>query len=152
MEQLITNVLAMSWLSTPKYKQNVYNKLLVMFSETNHHGQTTIFGCDLLSDERTKTFKWTLKEFSEIMSSKLPGGIVIDEDHAMREAILEVFPDIPHCLCLWHLRLNAVQNIKNKHFWDDFNVLLYAQFTAEVFEERWNEVILKYGLADNEWV
>ncbi|XP_052111529.1 protein FAR1-RELATED SEQUENCE 5-like [Arachis duranensis] len=106
------------------YKKNVYNKPLVIFSGTNHHGQTTIFGCALLSDEKSKTFKWALKEFLEIMSGKLPGGIVTDGDRAMREAILEVFPGIPHRLCAWHLHRNA----------------------------RWNEIISKYGLAENEWV
>ncbi|KAL4316812.1 hypothetical protein AHAS_Ahas15G0322500 [Arachis hypogaea] len=133
------------------YKKNVYNKPLVIFSGTNHHGQTTIFGCALLLDERSETFKWALKEFLEIMSGKLPGGIVIDGDHAMREAILEVFSGIPHHLCAWNLHRNAVQNIKNKHFWDDFNVLLYVQFTVQIFEEIWSEIIYKYGLAENEW-
>ncbi|XP_016164976.1 protein FAR1-RELATED SEQUENCE 5-like [Arachis ipaensis] len=106
------------------YKKNVYNKPLVIFSGTNHHGQTTIFGCALLSDERSETFKWALKEFLKIMSEKLPGGVVTDGDRAMREAILEVFPCIPHCLCAWHLHRNT----------------------------RWNEIISKYGLVENEWV
>ncbi|XP_020967686.1 protein FAR1-RELATED SEQUENCE 5-like [Arachis ipaensis] len=86
----------------------------------------------LLSDERSETFKWALKVFLEIMSEKLPGGIVIDGDHAMREAILEVFPCIPHRLCAWNLHRNA--------------------FTVQIFEERWSEIISKYGLAENEWV
>ncbi|XP_020982514.1 protein FAR1-RELATED SEQUENCE 5-like [Arachis duranensis] len=106
------------------YKKNVYNKPLVIFSGTNHYGQTTIFGCALLSDEKSETFKWALKEFLEIMSGKLPEGVVTDGDRAMREAILEVFPGIPHRLCAWHLHRNA----------------------------RWNEIISKYGLAENEWV
>ncbi|KAL4397566.1 hypothetical protein AHAS_Ahas01G0204700 [Arachis hypogaea] len=89
------------------YKKNVYNKPLVIFSGTNHHGQTTIFRCALLSDERSKTFKWALKKFSKIMSGKLLGGVVIDGDRAMRDAILEVFPGIPHRLCAWHLHRNA---------------------------------------------
>ncbi|XP_020985710.1 protein FAR1-RELATED SEQUENCE 5-like [Arachis duranensis] len=134
------------------YKKNLYNKPLVIFSGTKHHGQTTIFGCALLSDERFKTFKWALKEFLEIMLRKLSGGVVTDRDRAMREAILEVFPGIPHRLCAWHLHRNAIQNIKNKHFLDDFNVLLYGQFTVQIFEERWSEIISKYGLAENEWV
>ncbi|XP_025703648.1 protein FAR1-RELATED SEQUENCE 5-like [Arachis hypogaea] len=134
------------------YKKNVYNKPLVIFSGTNHHGQTTIFGCAMLLDERSETFKWALKKFLEIMSEKPPGGVVTDGDHATREAILEVFPRIPHRLCARHLHRNAVQNIKNKHFWDDFNILLYGQCTVQIFEERWSEIISKYGLAENEWV
>ncbi|XP_015932831.1 protein FAR1-RELATED SEQUENCE 5-like [Arachis duranensis] len=70
------------------------------------------------------TYKKNEKEFLEIMSRKLPGGVVTDGDRAMREAILEVFPGIPHRLCAWHLHRNA----------------------------RWNEIISKYGLAENEWV
>ncbi|XP_016206731.1 protein FAR1-RELATED SEQUENCE 5-like [Arachis ipaensis] len=96
------------------YKKNVYNKPLVIFSGTNHHGQTTIFGCALLSDERAKTFKWALKEFLKIMARKLPGGVMTDGDRAMREAILE--------------------------------------YTVQIFEERWSEIISKYGLIENEWV
>ncbi|XP_057730029.1 protein FAR1-RELATED SEQUENCE 5-like [Arachis stenosperma] len=109
------------------YKKNVYNKSLVIFSGTNHHGQITIFRCALISDERSKTFKWALKEFLEIISGKLPGGVVTDGDRAMRETILEVFPSIPHRFCAWHLHRNVIQNIKHKHFWDNFNVLLYGQ-------------------------
>ncbi|XP_025674258.1 protein FAR1-RELATED SEQUENCE 5-like [Arachis hypogaea] len=104
------------------YKKNVYNKPLVIFLGTNIYGQTTIFGWALLSDERSETFKLVLKEFLKIMSGKLPGGVVIDRDRAMREAILEVFPGIPH------------------------------RFTVQIFEERWNEIISKYGFADNKWV
>ncbi|XP_057719200.1 protein FAR1-RELATED SEQUENCE 5-like [Arachis stenosperma] len=62
------------------YKKNVYNKPLVIFSGTNHHGQTTIFGCALLSDEKSKTFKWALKEFLKIMSDKLSGGNMTNRD------------------------------------------------------------------------
>ncbi|RYR16089.1 protein FAR1-RELATED SEQUENCE 5-like [Arachis ipaensis] len=105
------------------YKKNVYNKPLVIFSRTNHHVKITIFGGALLSDERSETFKWTLKEFLEIMSDKLLGDIVTDEDHAMRDAILELFPDIPH-------RLFYCKNISKKS----------------------SEIISKYGLAENEWV
>ncbi|XP_057746829.1 protein FAR1-RELATED SEQUENCE 5-like [Arachis stenosperma] len=82
------------------YKKNVYNKPLVIFSGTNHHGQTTIFGCALLSDERSDTFKWALKKFLKFMFGKLPRSVVIDGDHAMRDAILEVFFGITLPLCM----------------------------------------------------
>ncbi|KAL4373199.1 hypothetical protein AHAS_Ahas05G0057900 [Arachis hypogaea] len=72
----------------------------VIFSGTNHHGQTTIFGCTLLLDERSETFKWALKEFLKIMSGKLPGGVMTDGDRAMKEVILEVFcyTTLPLCM------------------------------------------------------
>ncbi|KAL4374044.1 hypothetical protein AHAS_Ahas05G0142400 [Arachis hypogaea] len=33
------------------YNRNVYNKPLVIFSSSNYHGQTVIFGCGLLVNE-----------------------------------------------------------------------------------------------------
>ncbi|RYR27135.1 hypothetical protein Ahy_B02g061469 isoform D [Arachis hypogaea] len=33
------------------YNRNVYNKPLVIFSGSNHHGQTVIFGCGLIVNE-----------------------------------------------------------------------------------------------------
>ncbi|RYR20421.1 hypothetical protein Ahy_B03g065536 [Arachis hypogaea] len=41
--------------------------------------------------DRSDTFKWALKEFLEIMFGKLSGGVMIDGDRAMRDAILEYF-------------------------------------------------------------
>jgi hypothetical protein len=37
------------------YKKIIYNNPLVIFSEYNHHGESIIFGCALVSDETTDT-------------------------------------------------------------------------------------------------
>ncbi|XP_072059977.1 protein FAR1-RELATED SEQUENCE 5 isoform X2 [Arachis hypogaea] len=60
------------------YKKNKYNKPLVIFSGCNHHGQTVIFGSDLLSDETTETYKWLLKTFVEAMGGKSPKAAITD--------------------------------------------------------------------------
>ncbi|XP_020963751.1 protein FAR1-RELATED SEQUENCE 5-like [Arachis ipaensis] len=74
------------------YKKNVYNKSLVIFSGTNHHGQTTIFGCALLLDERSKTFKWALKEFLEIIDEE---DIVFSDHTAHRDVFKSLMPGKP---------------------------------------------------------
>ncbi|XP_072071971.1 protein FAR1-RELATED SEQUENCE 5-like [Arachis hypogaea] len=121
------------------YKKNVYNKPLVIFSRTNHHVKITIFGGALLSDERSETFKWTLKEFLEIMSDKLLGDIVTDEDHAMRDAILELFPDIPHRLC----ECEVLRYYRNNHLTVDFDTFYkFPVLTTclESFEKKAAEI------------
>ncbi|KAL4329170.1 protein FAR1-RELATED SEQUENCE 5-like [Arachis ipaensis] len=45
------------------YNRNVYNKPLVIFSGSNHHGQTVIFGCGLLVNEDIGSYKWLLETF-----------------------------------------------------------------------------------------
>ncbi|KAL4317092.1 hypothetical protein AHAS_Ahas15G0350500 [Arachis hypogaea] len=65
------------------YPKNKYNRSLVVFLRTNHHGQTCIFGCDLVSDEKRKTYLLVLKMFMEIMGNKQPIVMVTHRDLAM---------------------------------------------------------------------
>jgi hypothetical protein len=103
------------------YKRNRYNKPFVIFSGLNHHGETVIFGCALISDETTETYKWLLNTLSDSMFKKHPKVVVTDGDGAMREAIKAEFPNAFHRLCCWHLHQNAIQNVKNSKFVEEFN-------------------------------
>ncbi|XP_029130118.1 protein FAR1-RELATED SEQUENCE 5-like [Cajanus cajan] len=69
------------------YKKNKYNKPLVIFSGKNHHAQTVIFGCAIVSDESIEAYRWVLESFLNAMSNKQPKAVVTDGDGAMREAI-----------------------------------------------------------------
>ncbi|XP_020232091.1 protein FAR1-RELATED SEQUENCE 5-like [Cajanus cajan] len=69
------------------YKKNKYNIPMVIFSSCNHHFQTTIFGCALLADETTETYKWVLETGLDAMHNKYPRSVVTDGDGAMRKAI-----------------------------------------------------------------
>ncbi|RYR72760.1 hypothetical protein Ahy_A02g006975 isoform B [Arachis hypogaea] len=118
------------------YPKNKYNRPLVVFSGTNHHGQTCIFCCGLLSDEKQKTYVLVLKMFMEIMDNKQPIVVVTYGDLAMREAIKEVLPNAAHRLCAWHLYRNACETIKNSKFLDGLKHLMYGNFFPKEFERR----------------
>ncbi|CAH9095465.1 unnamed protein product [Cuscuta epithymum] len=134
------------------YKKNKYNYPLVIFSGCNHHSQTIIFGCALVSDETFETYKWVLETFLEAMHKKHPISVVTDGDVAMREAIKLVFPDSTHRLCAWHLNKNACENVKNSPFLDDFKKAMYSNFTPEEFEDFWQQIIVEHGVEGNTWV
>lgn len=40
------------------YKTNSFSMPFAPFTGVNHHRQSTLFGCALLSDEREETFVW----------------------------------------------------------------------------------------------
>ncbi|CAH9139062.1 unnamed protein product [Cuscuta epithymum] len=134
------------------YKKNKYNKPLVVFSGYNHHGETVIFACALVSDEKTETYKWVLETFCECMFGKHPKAVVTDGDGAMREAIRAVLPSSFHRLCAWHLHKNACDNVKNSRFLEDLNPLIYGNFSPDDFESRWKKTIDEHGVANNNWV
>ena len=50
-----------------------------IFVGVNHHGQTILFGCGLLSKENTETYNWLFKTWLECMSGKALKAIVIDQ-------------------------------------------------------------------------
>nr|KYP59904.1 Protein FAR1-RELATED SEQUENCE 5 [Cajanus cajan] len=140
------------------YKKNKYNKPLVIFSGKNHHSQTVIFGCCVVSDETIETYKWVLETFLDAMCNKEPKSIVTDGDGAMWEAIKQVFPNATHRLCGWHLQKNACQNVKNSNFLADFKRAMYGNFSSSgnfsstEFEKFWQELVVKHEVQDNNWV
>ncbi|KAL4374054.1 hypothetical protein AHAS_Ahas05G0143400 [Arachis hypogaea] len=54
------------------YRGNKYKKPLVVFSGTNHHRQTCIFGFALLQDEEVRTYKWVLLNLLDVMGQRRP--------------------------------------------------------------------------------
>ncbi|RYQ79726.1 hypothetical protein Ahy_Scaffold1g106590 isoform A [Arachis hypogaea] len=134
------------------YRSNKYKKPLVVFSGSNHHKQTTIFGFALLEDEEVRTYRWLLLNLVDVMGEKTPCVVVTDGDKAMRAAIAEVFPAARHRLCGWHLEKNCVQRVKDTEFRKVFKKAMYANFEVEDFEEYWKTAVESLGLQNNSWV
>ncbi|KAH6811676.1 hypothetical protein C2S51_025438 [Perilla frutescens var. frutescens] len=66
------------------YNTNKYSMMFAPFVGVNHHRQTIIFGCGLLSDEKIESFTWLFSKFSECMSDYAPPGVIItDQDAGM---------------------------------------------------------------------
>ncbi|XP_015958909.1 protein FAR1-RELATED SEQUENCE 5-like [Arachis duranensis] len=69
------------------YKKNKYKKPLVIFSGSNNHKKTTIFGFGLLFDESVSSYKWMLENLLEVMCRKKPSAVVTDGDKAIIKAV-----------------------------------------------------------------
>ncbi|XP_028075912.1 protein FAR-RED IMPAIRED RESPONSE 1-like [Camellia sinensis] len=74
------------------YLTNKYDMLFALFVGVNHHGQSILFGCGLLSNENTKIFVWLFKEWLSCMSDTSPKAIITDQCRTMQNAIEIVFP------------------------------------------------------------
>ena len=82
------------------YKTNEYDRPFAPFVGVNHHKQTVVFGAALLYDETTESFKWRFETFLGEMSGKQPKTILTDQSAAMANAIVKVFPETKHRLCV----------------------------------------------------
>ncbi|XP_058211703.1 protein FAR1-RELATED SEQUENCE 5-like [Rhododendron vialii] len=68
------------------YNPNRYRMIFTPILGVNHHRQTTLFGCGLLSDESSESFEWLFKEWLKAMPGGPPKMIIIDQDLAMTKA------------------------------------------------------------------
>ncbi|KAL2524599.1 Protein FAR1-RELATED SEQUENCE [Abeliophyllum distichum] len=78
------------------YNTNKYSMIFVPFVGVNHHGQTVLFGCRLLSDESTESFVWLLSKFMDAMPGDTPQIIITDHGCGYCESYInDVTFDIP---------------------------------------------------------
>jgi len=83
------------------YLTNKYDMPFAPFVGVNHHGQSILLGCGLLSSEDTTSFMWVFDCWLRCMSNKAPQGIVTDRCKVMKKAIKVVFPKTHHRLCFF---------------------------------------------------
>jgi hypothetical protein len=70
------------------YLTNKYDMPFAPFVGVNHHGQSVLLGCALLSNEDTKTFSWLFTTWLNCMHGRAPNAIITDQDKAMKNAMV----------------------------------------------------------------
>ncbi|XP_072058224.1 protein FAR1-RELATED SEQUENCE 4-like [Arachis hypogaea] len=134
------------------YKINKYKFPLVVFSGVNHHLQIIVFGSVIVVDKGEGTYIWLLQRFVEAMNGKRLDVVITDGAKAMKLAIENVFLDVHHRLCGWHLLRNATANVSNPNFTQQFRKCMLGDYEIDEFEERWASMVNSFGVKDMEWV
>ncbi|XP_024042736.1 protein FAR1-RELATED SEQUENCE 5-like [Citrus clementina] len=139
------------------YRTNKYDMPFAPFTGVNHHLQSIQFGCALLQDETEVTFQWLFETWLEAMGGRPPISIITDQDLAMKRAIVTVFPNTHHRLCLWHIKKKFAEKLshvyfKKSRFKIGLKKCIMSTYKVEEFEETWKSLIIEYKLEDNEWL
>ncbi|KAK2969824.1 hypothetical protein RJ640_023553 [Escallonia rubra] len=138
------------------YKTNKFRMPFAPFIGVNHHRQSILFGGALLEDEKEETFTWLLEQFLKCMFNKPPSAIITDQDGAMRNAIMKVFPKAQHRYCAWHIKKHVVdhhQPLRScySNFDKAYNKWIKNMILTE-FESRWKSLQEKYSIEENSWL
>ncbi|XP_027936220.1 protein FAR1-RELATED SEQUENCE 5-like [Vigna unguiculata] len=138
------------------YLTNKYDMPFAPFVGINHHGQSILLGCGLLSKEDTSTFVWLFNVWLKCMSNKAPNGIVTDQCKAMQNAVQCVFPSTRHRWCLWHIMKKIPEKLVGYGNYnaikEAFKQLVYDSIDGEAFESRWAEFINTHALEKSDWL
>ncbi|KAL2487098.1 Protein FAR1-RELATED SEQUENCE 5 [Abeliophyllum distichum] len=128
------------------YNTNRYSMVFGPFVGVNHHGQTVIFRCGLLSDETTESFVLLFTKFIEAMPNHTALGVIItDQDAAITRAISIVLPSTLHRFCIWHI-LNKFSEKMNVVLYNDqyhrlVHIIKQSESPAE-FEQQWIKYVV----------
>ncbi|KAJ3674111.1 hypothetical protein LUZ60_006103 [Juncus effusus] len=126
------------------------------FVGVNHHGQSILLGCGLISHEDTESFSWLFKTWEECMWGCAPPAIITDQCMAMKNAIEHVFPNSRHRWCIWHIMKKRSIKLGSYNAYESISYslgnLVYDSLTIEEFEVGWEAFIKEYKLEENEWL
>ncbi|XP_039119452.1 protein FAR1-RELATED SEQUENCE 6-like isoform X2 [Dioscorea cayenensis subsp. rotundata] len=132
------------------YLTNKYDMSFAPFVRVNHHGQTVLLGCGLLSKEDTETYIWLFRTWLECMSGKAPNAIITDQCMAIQGAVRTVFPNSHHRLCLWHIMKKIPEKLGGLVHYKAVKKILksivYESMNIQEFEDGWLKMIEDYNL------
>ncbi|GMH23950.1 hypothetical protein Nepgr_025793 [Nepenthes gracilis] len=139
------------------YVRNKYKIPLVLFIGVNQHYQLMLLGCAVISDESAATYSWIMHTWLKAMDGQSPKILLTDQDGDIKSAITEVFPDAQHYFFLWSILGKVSENLGHviklhENFLAKFEKCIYRSWTDEEFEKRWQKLVHRFELKDNEWV
>ncbi|KAK8659544.1 hypothetical protein V6N13_029744 [Hibiscus sabdariffa] len=121
----------------------------------NHHNQSMLLGCALISCEDTNNYVWVFKTWLSCMEGKAPHGIITDQCMAIGNEIEKVFPNTKHRWCIWHIMRNAKKHLNFNEDRDkirkELRRALHDSLSIEEFEKKWEEIGVKYKLQEINW-
>ncbi|KAF7119495.1 hypothetical protein RHSIM_Rhsim13G0127000 [Rhododendron simsii] len=137
------------------YDMNKYFLIFAPLLGVNHHGQTTLFGCAFLCDEKTESFEWLFKEFLKAMPGPPPKMIITDQDPAMTKAIANALPNTFHRYCIWHIVSKFSEKLgalAYKQHYEEFRKCIWNSESPEEFDTTWAYVVGKSNMSSNPWL
>ncbi|XP_042423040.1 protein FAR1-RELATED SEQUENCE 4-like [Zingiber officinale] len=138
------------------YLTNSYDMPFAPFVGMNHHGQSILLGCGLLSSEDSETFIWLFKSWLTCMLGRAPKAIITDQCRAMAIAIEEIFPDSHHRLCLWHIMKKLPAKLgghaQYKLIKKQLKNIVYNSLSIDECDENWMKMIEVFNLENNDWL
>ncbi|KAJ3676162.1 hypothetical protein LUZ60_003574 [Juncus effusus] len=138
------------------YLANTHVMPFAPFVGVNHHGQSVLLGCGLISHEDTESFCWLFKTWMKCMWGCALPAIITDQCMAMKNAIEIIFPNTRHRWCIWHIMKKKSEKLGKCDGYNSFSRLMqnvvYNSLTIDEFEIGWDSFIKEYRLEKNEWL
>ncbi|CAN0896898.1 Protein FAR1-RELATED SEQUENCE 6 [Linum grandiflorum] len=135
-----------------------YEIPLVTFVGMNHHGQSVLLGCGLVSGETAESYVWLLKSWLTLLECS-PKTIITDRCKTLQNAVSEVFPKCHHCFSLSHIMRRVPEKLGGLQNYDEirkaFTKAVHNSLKVVEFESAWGYMIQHLGVGNGnheEWL
>ncbi|KAL4584571.1 hypothetical protein LXL04_009174 [Taraxacum kok-saghyz] len=140
------------------YLSSKYEVPLVTFVGVNHHFQTVLLGCGLLSGGTKESFSWVLKSWLTLTttSGQVPQTIITERCRILQNVVSEVFPKTHHRFSLSHIMKKVPEKLGGLRNYDAIKKVLiktaYETLKPYDFETSWGFMIQRFGIGDHDWL
>jgi len=131
---------------------NRYKWSLSLFIVVDCNNKTCLLAQAFVQDETECSYIWLIQCLKR--TSITPCVIITDADPAMLNATKQELPDTFHIHCIFHIAQNLPKKLKavlGKDYLIFINDFYKARnsITVEIFEKRWQALVLKYNQAES---
>ncbi|XP_058760158.1 protein FAR1-RELATED SEQUENCE 5-like [Vicia villosa] len=126
------------------FEENIASILSAPFLGFDNHRKSVLFGSTLLYGETSASFDWLFTTFLKCMKNKKPITIYTDQTCALMKSVRNIFPDVFHGLCSWHMGENEKSNLGshcNAAFLDELHHLVSNVDDEAEFDFNWNKML-----------
>jgi len=99
------------------YKTNKYRLPLLHILDCTNLQTFFSAGYCFLHGEKQEDYYWALSTFLHRINPSPPKVFISDQEDALKSAALELMPEVPQILCVWHISMNALS--KAQYVWRD---------------------------------
>lgn len=126
--------------------RNLYDYYLTSFIVVDGEGNSRNIAHAVSEQQDEHTFCWIFRQMNKHLSISKFIGIFTDRGTGIDPAIREVWPNIFHGLCLWHIQKNITENLSGLlninyvHFKNEFWEV-YRMGSPDSFEIAWQRLL-----------
>nr|XP_043617051.1 protein FAR1-RELATED SEQUENCE 6 [Erigeron canadensis] len=138
------------------YLSNKFEIPLVTFVGMNHHCQSVLLGCGLLSGETRESYLWVFNAWLTSTSGQVPQTIITDRCKILQSVVSEVFPKSRHRFSLSRIMKKVPEKLGGLRNYDAIRKVLakaaYETLKPFEFDSVWAFMVQQFGIGEHEWL
>ncbi|XP_019261045.1 PREDICTED: protein FAR1-RELATED SEQUENCE 4-like [Nicotiana attenuata] len=123
------------------FLKSAYKGTLLIASTQDPAGNILPLAYAIVDSENNASWEWFFARFKDAFGEMEGMCIVLDRHEGIENAAATLYPQVPHCVYIWHLWNNVKKNYKKNHLLlKDIFFAMAKAYTVEKFDYHMAEV------------